>query len=99
MIGLLRRPSFETPCRISVEQSDEAFHAHVELAGDVPIGPGDRVRVHGAPIRIAFGSSAVFERTATVAPAGPLRRAWTRAAAYLDLKELYEVSFSPGSLR
>lgn len=90
---------FDTPCRISVVQNEEAFHAHLELDGNVAIGPGDRVLVHGAPIRVPFGSEAVFERVATVRVAGPVRRAWTRAAAYLDLKELYEVSFSPGSLR
>lgn len=90
---------FDTPCRILVAQNDEAFHAHVELAGVVALEPGDRVRVHGAPIRVPFGSEAVFDRIATVRRAGPLRRAWTRATAYFDLSELYEVSFSAGSLR
>jgi hypothetical protein len=88
----------DTTCRIQVEQSDEAFHAHVELEGDLAIGPGDRVRIHGAPISVPFGGSASFERAATVEFAGPVRRAWTRAAAYFDLRELYEVSFSPGRL-
>jgi hypothetical protein len=99
MMGLLRAASFDTPCRIAVEQSADSFHAHVELAGDVPIGPGDRVLVHGAPIRVPFGTRAEFERTATVEIAGPLRRAWTRAVGYLDLSELYEVSFSHGRVR
>jgi hypothetical protein len=87
---------FDTPCRISVEQSEAHFHAHVELADGIEVGPGDRVRVHGPPITVPFGASAVFERTATVELAGPLRRAWTKAAAYLELAELYEVSFTPG---
>lgn len=91
--------SFDTPCRIAVEQSDEHFHAHVELEGDVPIYPGDSVRVHGAPIRIAFGERATYDRMATVTRAGPLQRAWTRIAAYFDFAELYEVSFNPGSLK
>jgi hypothetical protein len=90
---------FDVPCRIAVEQSEAHFHAHVELAGDVVIAPGDRVRVHGAPIHIGFGESAVIDRVATVTRADPLRRAWTRLAAYFDLSELYEVSFTPGSLR
>lgn len=90
---------FDIPCRIAVEQSEAHFHAHVELAGNIAIWPGDSVRVHGAPIRVKFGESAVIERTATVTRAGPLRRAWTRLAAYLDLRELYEVSFTPGSIR
>ncbi|WP_120077861.1 hypothetical protein [Aurantiacibacter odishensis] len=91
--------TFDIPCRIAVEQSEEHFHAHVELAGEVAIAPGDRVRVHGAPIQIAFGETAVFERMATVTRAGTLGRAWTRLAAYFDLKELYEVSFNPGRVR
>lgn len=90
---------FDIPCRIAVEQSEAHFHAHVELAGNIPIWPGDSVRVHGKPIRVKFGESAVIERTATVTRAGPLRRVWTRLAAYLDLRELYEVSFTPGSIR
>lgn len=90
---------FDIPCRIEVEQSDEHFHAHVELAEDVPIFPGDSVRVHGDPIQISFGQSAFFERTATVTRAGPLKRAWTKLAAYCEIRELYEVSFSPGSLK
>lgn len=91
--------SFDIPCRIAVEQSESHFHAHVELEGNLAIEPGDRVRVHGAPIRVGFGESAVIERMATVTPAGPLRRAWTRLAGYGDLSELYEVSFTSGSLR
>jgi hypothetical protein len=85
------------PCRIAIEQSAAHFHAHVELDGDLAVEPGDRVRVHGDPVRVLFGS-AVFERTATVVRAGPLLRAWTRLA-YLGLTELYEVSFTSGSLR
>jgi len=90
---------FETPCTISVEQSSDHFHAHVDLAGDVKLNPGDKVRVHGDPISIPFGESAVFERAATVTRAGPLTRAATRIAAYLDFKELYEVSFNPGRIK
>jgi hypothetical protein len=90
---------FDVPCRIAIEQSEAYFHAHVELDGDVAINPGDRVQVHGAPMQVPFGESAVFERTATVTRAGPLLRGWTKLAAYFDLSELYEVSFSSGSLK
>lgn len=90
----MARTRFDTPCRIEVEQSPDHFHAHVRLAGDVPIEPGDKVCVHGAPIRIPFGQAASFERMATVTRAGPLARAWTKVASYFDLAELYEVSFS-----
>ncbi len=87
---------FDTPCRIEVEQTAEQFHAHVQLAGDIQLQPGDRVQVHGAPIAIGFGQSAVFERTATVTRAGRLARMCVRLASYFDLSELYEVSFTPG---
>jgi hypothetical protein len=95
---LIRRTRFDTPCRIEIEQSEDHFHAHLELEGAVPIGPGDRVLVHGGPISIPFGGRAVIERIATVELAGPLRRGWTKFAAMFELKELYEVSFSPGRI-
>lgn len=98
MTGLFVAERFDTPCRIEIEQSAEHFHAHVELAGDIAIRPGDRVQVHGAPVQIAFGERAVFDRHATVERAGPLRRAWTRLSAQFELRELYEVSFTPGRL-
>lgn len=91
--------SFDIPCRIAVEQSENHFHAHVELADGIEMEPGDKVRVHGDPISIPFGRREVFHRTATVTRAGPLERALTRLAAYFDLKELYEVSFNPGRVR
>jgi len=91
----LRR--FEIPCRIAVEQSEAHFHAHVELDGEIAIRPGDQVRVQGDPIRVPFGQSLVIDRIATVTRAGPIKRAVTRLAAYFDLAELYEVSFTSGS--
>jgi len=95
---LFRTRRFDTPCRIEIEQSEEHFHAHVELAGEVPIGPGDRVLVHGTPIAVPFGARVVYNRIATVERATRLGRAWTRVIAYFDLGELYEVSFSSGRL-
>jgi hypothetical protein len=96
MMQLFSSASFDTPCRIEIEQSPEHFHAHVELADGIDMQPGDRVRVHGDPIRIGFGERRVFDRTATVQRAGLLRRAWTRFASNFELAELYEVSFTPG---
>ena len=55
-LAFLTATSFDTPCTITVEQSSEHFHAHVELAGEIAMEPGDKVRVHGAPISIPFGS-------------------------------------------
>ena len=90
---------FETPCTITIEQSPEHFHAHVELPEHIEMEPGDKVRVNGEPISIPFGSKQVFERTATVTRAGPVNRALTRLAAYFDLAELYEVSFNAGRIK
>ncbi len=90
----LLRTRFDTPCRIEIEHSDEFLCAHVELAGDIPIGPGDRVRVHGSPISIGFGERRVVERIATVERAGLVERWWTKLAGHFEMAELYEVSFS-----
>lgn len=89
------RPSIETPCTIDIEHTNESFHAHVVLDGDIAIGPGDRVRVHGEPVQIAFGEKRCERRRATVQPAGFVRRAWTLFTARFLLTELYEVSFTP----
>ena len=98
MTRLFSSEQFDTPCRIEIEQSSEHFHAHVELDGHIEIQPGDRVRVHGDPVMVAFGECAVFHRNATVQRAGALRRAWTRFAGHFEMAELYEVSFTPGRL-
>ena len=97
-MSLFRRRSIVTPCRIEVEHSDENLCAHVELAGGVAVNPGDRVRVHGAPIRVGFGERARFERTATVERAGAIEQLWTRLAGHFELAELYEVSFTAGKV-
>lgn len=90
---------FEIPCTITVEQSSEHFHAHVDLPDGIVMEPGDKVRVHGAPISIPFGSREVFHRTATVTRAGPMKRLAVKLAAYFDLAELYEVSFNAGRIK
>ena len=88
--------SFDTPCTIEVDHSFDHLHAHVELDGDVPIYPGDRVCVHGSAIRLAFGERLVERRMATVTRATALGRAWTRFRARFEITELYELSFSGG---
>jgi len=94
-LGLLDAPAFEVGCTIIVEQTNEHFHAHLELEEDLNIGPGDRVRVLGAPVQIAFGQRSIFQRVASVRRAGALRRFWTRLLAQFEIAELYEVSFTP----
>ena len=71
MMGLLSSRAFETGCRIEIEQSPDHFHAHVKLDGNIPIYPGDRVQVHGAPVMVSFGEKVTFNRSATVQPRRP----------------------------
>lgn len=85
-----------TACTVEVEHSNDSLHAHVALDGDPVIAPGDRVRVHGAPIRLAFGEKIVVRRDATIARARAVTRLWTRFAGHFGMAELYEVSFTPG---
>jgi hypothetical protein len=90
------RKAFDVPCTIEIEQTAETLHAHVVLDGDIEIEPGDEVVVHDAPTGVAFGERLVVRRTATVVRAGPLERFRSRIEGYLELTELYEVSFSDG---
>ena len=77
-MNALRRTRFDTGCTVEVEHSYEFLGAHVTLDGDVAIGPGDEVRVHGRAIHVPFGERIVERRTATVTRASALERAWTR---------------------
>jgi hypothetical protein len=86
---------FDVPCTVDLEQTRDSLHAYVELDGADP-GPGDEVIVHDAPVSIAFGEHAIYQRTATLRRAGPLGRFWAHVEGYLELTELYEVSFSEG---
>lgn len=96
-MSLLRHPPLQTSALIEIEHSQESLHAHVTLREGGDLGPGDKVTVHGAPVKIAFGETLVIERPATVERATLWRRAWTKFAARFSLAELYEVSFSSGS--
>jgi len=89
------RRSHDTECTIEIEHSEEHLHAHVELDNNSDLQPGDRVKVHGAPIRVTFGQRLTLRRPATVERAGWLERQWTRLTARFELTELYEVSFTP----
>ena len=91
------RTRFDTPCTSEVEHTDMHLHAHVELAGDIAINPGDTVRVHGAPIRVLFGEKMSEQRTATVSRANFIERAWMRIKGDFDLTEMYEITFSSGA--
>jgi hypothetical protein len=90
------RRTFEVLCTVEVEQTSETLHAHVVLDGDVQIQPGDQVTVRDAPTRIEFGERLVVRRIATVVRGSLLDRLRARIEGYLELTELYEVSFSDG---
>jgi hypothetical protein len=85
----------EVPCTVDIEHSPDSLHAYVDLDG-IDVGPGDEVVVHGAPAYVGFGEHGVWQCRATVRRAGPLKRFWAHVEGYLELTELYEVSFSSG---
>jgi hypothetical protein len=87
---------FDVGCTIEIEQTGESLHAHVSLDGDVEIHPGDEVTIRGDPVQIGFGDRISLRRTATVVRAGTLKRMLTHLAGYLELTELYDVSFTDG---
>lgn len=89
---------FDVACTVHVEVSAERCRADVLLDGNLPMGPGDRVRVHGEPIRARIGEVRSYRRMATVERAGWLRRTWTKLSGHFALTELYEVSFT-GAMR
>lgn len=92
----MKARSFDTPCTIEIEHGFDHLHAHVELDGDVPIYPGDKVRVHGNAIKLPYGERLIEHRMATVTRATALGRLLTRIKAQFELTELYEISFSNG---
>jgi hypothetical protein len=81
---------------VEIEQTSETLHAHVVLDGDIQIEPGDEVMVHDAPTQVEFGGRLVVRRTATVVRGSLLDRLRAQIEGYLELTELYEVSFSDG---
>ncbi len=83
-------------CTVAVELTGYRCIANVEMDGDPVIRPGDRVRVNGDPVRLAFGEKLVLRRTATILRATLIERLWTRLRGHVGMDELYEVSFSPG---
>jgi archaeosine-15-forming tRNA-guanine transglycosylase len=96
MAWIATRKTFDVPCTVEIEQTSETLHAHVVLDGDIQIRAGDEVMVHNAPTHVEFGERLVVRRTATVTRGGPLAGLRARIEGYLELTELYEVSFSDG---
>ena len=94
---IFARTRFDTPCTVEVEHTSDYLHAHVALDGGIAIGPGDRVLVHGAAIRVRFGEAIRERRMATVTRATAVERLWNRIKGDLDLTEMYEIGFSAGA--
>lgn len=91
------RGAIEVECTVRASNTPDDLSAHVELAGGIELGPGDRVLVHGDAIAPAFGETLVLHRRATVVRASLWRRLWTRITGDLGCLELVEVSFSDRS--
>lgn len=92
-MALARRPSprsFDVACTVRVSNTEHDLGAHVELDGDIEVGPGDRVLVHGDPIDPPFGQSVVHRRLATVTRATWLQRLWIRCTGNLGCLELVD---------
>jgi hypothetical protein len=88
------KKTLTVPCLLDIEVTSESVHAHAVPEG-VTLYPGDQVLVHGAPDRIEFGDCYTRACTATITRAGLLTRLATRLAAWVQITELYEVSFAP----
>lgn len=91
---LRKRRRFDTGCTVEVSHRFESLHAYIHLDGDVQLGPGDQIQVHGAPINPPYGEQVLERRTATVTRALWPERLWTRLRAEFEATELFEVSFT-----
>jgi hypothetical protein len=94
--SLLWRQTLDVGCEIEIDHSADNLGAHLSLDGDPEIGPGDRVRVYGPPIEVAFGDHFKVRRRAVIERATPLLRLWTKLTGHFEMAELYDVSFTPG---
>ena len=86
--------SFDVDCTVRVVNTRHELSAHVELDGDVDVGPGDTVHVHGDAIHADFGEVLVERRRATVTRANWLAGWWVKLAGHFELLELLDVSFT-----
>jgi hypothetical protein len=89
---MMFRTTIEVPCTVEIEQTPEFLAAHVTAEG-VDIRPGDRVLVHGAPARVAFGERVSVRVRATVQRAGWLGRMRAHLTGLLEITEMFEVGF------
>lgn len=95
---LLRKVS-RVPCTVDVQNTFDGVYAHVDLSTDMPVGPGDVVRVLGDRIIAPYGAKFTLSREAEVTRAGRVERAVTRMLGRLECLELLEMSFSEGDCK
>ena len=91
---LFARRHFEWPCTVEVEHTADSLHAHVELDYGFDAEPGDEIQLVDAPRFVPLGAKFSVRGKAIVTRASAWERAWTRLVGYLELTELYDVSFS-----
>ena len=82
----------EVPCTVEIERTADYFFANAIPEG-IELRPGDRVLVHGAPDRVAFGEKRTVTTTATVSRASWPRRLLVRVLGTSHVTDLYEVGF------
>ena len=85
-------------CTVRITNTFESLAAHVELDDGVTVEPGDEVLVHGKPIIVPYGETAMERRKVTITRANWLERTWTRLTGDLEFMELLEFSFSGDDL-
>jgi len=86
--------TIDTGCTVRISHRFEDLGAHVELDGAIPIHPGDKVQVHGAPPCPPYGETLTARATATVFRAPWWARLWLTMTGDLAAAELLDVSFS-----
>ncbi len=94
LFGLFAGSRLVVGCTVEIDHTPERFGAHVHLDGEPAIGPGDRVRVTGAPIEVKPGDRLVLRRTAEITRASGIARALTRLRGHFEMLELADVSFT-----
>lgn len=94
MLDFIPRRQERVGCTVSVSHCFESLGAHVELDGSLGVHPGDRIRVHGAPIHVKYGETACERRDATIIRAPWWERAWFRVTGDFEYMELLDVSFT-----
>lgn len=92
MTWLKKGPVLTVGCTVDVEHTNDSLHAYVDL-DDVEIGPGDKVTVIGAPLKVEFGERVVTRCSARIERASIAQHMLARLGGYLELTELYEVGF------